>query len=190
MLDEPRRYLPPGTSFLIPPFALHRDPRNFSFPDCFWPERWLVASGQLALADAPVPISRGLSLLSLSSSMVEFKTASETTPLPTSTPHVPANGNGNGTAARLRLPTHEFRHNDTAFLAFSHGPLNCVGKGLGMQEMRMVVTALVQRFEMRLAALPGEVKAGAGMDGYEEQYRDFFVSTRPEVMVVLERRGQ
>ena len=124
--------------------------------------------------------------------MVEFKTGTETTPLPTSTPHVPANGNGNGTAARLRLPAHEFRHNDAAFLAFSHGPLNCVGKGLGMQEMRMVVTALVQRFEMGLAALPGKAKvglgAGAGMDGYEKQYRDFFVSTRPEVMVVLERR--
>ena len=122
--------------------------------------------------------------------MVEFKSGAETTPLPTSTPQLPANGNG--TAAGLRLPAHEFRHNESAFLAFSHGPLNCVGKGLGMQEMRMVVTALVQRFEMRLAALPGEVKAGAGagMDGYEAQYRDFFVSTRPEVMVVLERRGQ
>ena len=135
-----------------------------------------------------MPLPRGGS--SPFPSMVEFKSGAETTPLPTSTPQLPANGNG--TAAGLRLPAHEFRHNESAFLAFSHGPLNCVGKGLGMQEMRMVVTALVQRFEMRLAALPGEVKAGAGagMDGYEAQYRDFFVSTRPEVMVVLERRGQ
>ncbi|TFK81880.1 hypothetical protein K466DRAFT_462549, partial [Polyporus arcularius HHB13444] len=40
-------------------------------------------------------------------------------------------------------------HNETGFLPFSHGPMNCVGKTLAMQEMRMVVCALLQRFRVR-----------------------------------------
>ena len=40
------RYIPPGTSFWIPTYTMHRDPRNFSpTPDTFWPERWLMAAG-------------------------------------------------------------------------------------------------------------------------------------------------
>ncbi|KAI0687111.1 high nitrogen upregulated cytochrome P450 monooxygenase 2 [Cerioporus squamosus] len=130
-------YLPPGTSFLIPPFSLHRDPRNFTHPDSFWPERWLIASGQLALSDAP-----------------PAKTA----------------------------PLRTFTHNESAFLAFSHGPMNCAGKGLAMVEMRTVICAVLQRYELRLRE---EWDAGR----YEDAYRDYFVSTRPEVPVVLESRS-
>ena len=36
---------------------MQRDARNFSFPDAFWPERWLIAWGHLALVDAPLPSS-------------------------------------------------------------------------------------------------------------------------------------
>ncbi|RPD68207.1 high nitrogen upregulated cytochrome P450 monooxygenase 2 [Lentinus tigrinus ALCF2SS1-7] len=162
-------YLPPGTSILIPPFSLHRDARNFTFPDSFWPERWLVASGQLALADAPLP--RPIPSLSFESSPSRKSSGPSNTLLPTSTSH-----------GAHTLAESEFAHNDSAFLAFSHGPMNCVGKGLGMQEMRTVVTAIMQRYEMRL-------REGWDAGGYEAEYRDYFVSTRPEVPVLLERRG-
>ena len=128
---------------------LHRDPRNFSFPDVFWPERWLVASGQLPLDDA---------LLSLS--------------LPPSATYA------SGSEAKF-----EFVHNDLAFLAFSHGPMNCVGKGFALQEIRTVVCALVQRFSVRL-----RLEEGWAPREYQAGYKDFFVSSRPVLPVVLERR--
>ena len=49
--------LPPGTYVYVPPYVLHRDGRNFVFPDVFWPERWLVASGHLPLELARLPAS-------------------------------------------------------------------------------------------------------------------------------------
>ena len=61
--------------------------------------------------------------------------------------------------------------------------MNCVGKGLAMLQMRVVVCALVQRFRVRL-------QEGWDMTGrrYEVEFRDFMVANRPELPVVLERR--
>ncbi|TFK81542.1 high nitrogen upregulated cytochrome P450 monooxygenase 2 [Polyporus arcularius HHB13444] len=145
-------YLSPGTSFLIPPFALHRDPRNFSFPESFWPERWLIAAGQLAPPDLPLP----------------------------SPPHVASKTSPAASTPQPYLQS-AFVHNESAFMAFSHGPMNCAGKGLAMLEMRTVVCAVLQRYDMRL-------REGWNASCYEERYRDYFVSTRPEVPVVLVRR--
>ena len=77
----------------------------------------------------------------------------------------------------------EFVHNDGAFIPFSHGPMNCVGKGLAMLQMRVVVCALVQRFRVRL-------REGWDMTGrrYEVEFRDCMVANRPELPVGLERR--
>ncbi|KAI0792847.1 high nitrogen upregulated cytochrome P450 monooxygenase 2 [Abortiporus biennis] len=42
------RYIPSGTSIRFHNYAVLRDHRNFSpCPDEFWPDRWLVANGQL-----------------------------------------------------------------------------------------------------------------------------------------------
>ncbi|RPD57205.1 high nitrogen upregulated cytochrome P450 monooxygenase 2, partial [Lentinus tigrinus ALCF2SS1-7] len=49
--------LPPGTIVYLAPWVLQRDPRNFVFPDAFWPERWLIASNQLRYEDAQLPSS-------------------------------------------------------------------------------------------------------------------------------------
>ena len=136
-------YIPPGTAIRLPPWSIHRDARNFTFPESFWPERWLVAAGRLALADAPLPPSLSLS---------------------------PADK-----AALV------FVHNEQAFLAFAHGPMNCPGKALAMQELRTVVTALVQRFRIRL-------RDGWDPAFYEREIRDYFSATRPRVPVVLEKR--
>jgi cytochrome P450 len=37
-------YIPEGTTVKFPHWAIHHDPRNFSYPQTFWPERWLIAS--------------------------------------------------------------------------------------------------------------------------------------------------
>ncbi|KAK7037646.1 hypothetical protein VNI00_010865 [Paramarasmius palmivorus] len=45
----------------------------------------------------------------------------------------------------------EYKHDMKAFVAFSSGPANCVGKSLAMMEMRGVLCMLIKRFEMRLS---------------------------------------
>ena len=77
----------------------------------------------------------------------------------------------------------EFVHNETAFLAFSHGPMNCPGKGLAQLELRTVLCAVLQRFHLRPAEGPGW-DAGA----YEREFKDYFSATRPQLRVILERR--
>lgn len=42
-----------------------------------------------------------------------------------------------------------FKTDTAALIPFSFGPANCVGRSLALLEMRMVVAALMQRFEMR-----------------------------------------
>ncbi|KAL0579555.1 hypothetical protein V5O48_002435 [Marasmius crinis-equi] len=44
----------------------------------------------------------------------------------------------------------EYKHNHGAFLAFSAGPANCVGKNLALMEMRMVLCAFMKRLEWDL----------------------------------------
>ncbi|KAI1786948.1 high nitrogen upregulated cytochrome P450 monooxygenase 2 [Ganoderma leucocontextum] len=152
--------LPPGTHVYIPPYVLHRDARNFVFPDEFWPERWLVASGQLPLERARAP-------------------APHTVAPPSSSRSRSRSADGHA-SCQWELDS-GFVHNEEGFIPFSHGPMNCVGKGLAMQQMRSVVCALVQRFRVRL-------EEGWDPRRYEEGFKDYLVANRPELPVVLERR--
>ncbi|GJE94426.1 cytochrome P450 [Phanerochaete sordida] len=90
-------FIPDGTQARVHFWSLHRDPRYFSHPDTFWPERWLIAEG---LEAAPA-----------------------------------------GEA---------FVHNANAYIPFSFGPSNCVGKNLAQMEMRMAACYLLQNLEFAL----------------------------------------
>ncbi|RDX41687.1 high nitrogen upregulated cytochrome P450 monooxygenase 2 [Lentinus brumalis] len=131
-------YIPPGTSFWCHIYSTQHDPRNFTDPSSFWPERWLLAAGDPSLPPSD-PAARGFDRETLV-------------------------------------------HNEAGFLPFSHGPMNCVGKTLAMQEMRMVVCALLQRFRIRASESFDSGK-------FEKDYRDYFTAPRPEVPVLLEVRG-
>lgn len=91
-----------------------------------------------------------------------------------------------------RLGEADFVHNDGAFIAFYHGPMGCVGKGLAMQEMRAVVCSLLHQFTIRLAGVEGDGD-GAGVHEHREQYdrayKDYFIATRPAVRATLTRRA-
>ncbi|KAJ7633027.1 high nitrogen upregulated cytochrome P450 monooxygenase 2 [Roridomyces roridus] len=82
----------------------------------------------------------------------------------------------------LRPESSEFTHNSAAFIPFSYGAANCVGKALAVREMTMVASALVRRFEMRFA------------EGFEEQcwgdmLCDYFItSIEVPLMVEISRR--
>ena len=74
-----------------------------------------------------------------------------------------------------------YAHNEAAFMPFSIGPMNCVGKSLAMQEMKTVLCAVLQRFKVR-------AEDGWDPRTYEGNYRDYFTAQRPELPVVLEVR--
>ncbi|GJE86759.1 cytochrome P450 [Phanerochaete sordida] len=59
-------YIPVGTQVRVHPYTIQRDPRNFSHPSLFWPDRWLIASGLLSHpekivhnSEALIPFSTG-----------------------------------------------------------------------------------------------------------------------------------
>ncbi|KAI0329906.1 high nitrogen upregulated cytochrome P450 monooxygenase 2 [Cubamyces sp. BRFM 1775] len=74
-------------------------------------------------------------------------------------------------------------HTPSAFVPFSFGPANCVGRGLALQEMRMLVCLLVQRFDMRFPE-------GDAWDPrtYEAGLEDWFTIQKPALKVVLTPR--
>ncbi|KAJ3539059.1 hypothetical protein NM688_g6420 [Phlebia brevispora] len=44
-------FVPNGTQVRLHPYTMQRDARNFTDPDTFWPERWLIASGHSEYED-------------------------------------------------------------------------------------------------------------------------------------------
>ncbi|EMD32294.1 hypothetical protein CERSUDRAFT_77592 [Gelatoporia subvermispora B] len=127
-------FLPGGTNATVHVYSVHRDPRNFA-PNAtsFWPARWLIATGEMTIAEA------GIS-------------------------------------------QEEFVHNSSAFIPFSLGPANCVGKNLALQEMRTLICLIMQRFFLRFAA-------GYNPASYEDNVRNFFIMQKPELLLTVERRG-
>lgn len=74
-----------------------------------------------------------------------------------------------------------FVHNANAFVPFSYGPANCVGKGLGMQEMRTVLSVLLQKMHLH----PAE---GWDPKEYEARMQEWLIITKPPLPVVVEMR--
>ncbi|KAI0753167.1 high nitrogen upregulated cytochrome P450 monooxygenase 2 [Daedaleopsis nitida] len=74
-----------------------------------------------------------------------------------------------------------FRHNTDAYMPFSHGPMNCVGKNFALMEMRIVVCALLQRFRFQFCD-------GYEPSEYEKDFKDYLVGSRPRLPVVIRAR--
>ena len=137
-------FIPPGTAVCCHLYSMHLDPRNFSFPEAFWPERWLVASGKLPSATLP----RHAACASEKLGSLDASTLS---------------------------------HNETAFMPFSYGPMNCVGKNLAMAEIRMVVCTLLRQFEFRL-------QDGWDPVEYRKGFKDYGIASRPRLPVTITSR--
>ncbi|KAG6907707.1 hypothetical protein DXG01_007725 [Tephrocybe rancida] len=73
--------------------------------------------------------------------------------------------------------------NAAAFIPFSVGPSNCVGKNLAWIEMRMLVCLLMQRYEMRF-------EEGYDVGNWEEGMSDYFVLMKGSLPVVLVPRNE
>ncbi|KIK61218.1 hypothetical protein GYMLUDRAFT_96895 [Collybiopsis luxurians FD-317 M1] len=72
-------------------------------------------------------------------------------------------------------------HNRKALLTFSYGPANCVGKKLARQEMLMVLSLLVQRFDLSFAK-------NFDAERWPETMRDFLATSRGALKVVARTR--
>ncbi|KAL4246829.1 Cytochrome P450 superfamily protein [Abortiporus biennis] len=55
---------------------------------------------------------------------------------------------GHQTSSYSSESSKSFTHNTAAFVPFSFGPANCVGKPLAIMEMRMIIAYLMQKVEM------------------------------------------
>ena len=141
-----RRYIPPGTSFACHTRSMQLDPRNFSHPLVFWPERWLVASGKLASARVPTP------------------------------------GSESAAGAEYEYDAATLVHNRTAYIPFSYGPMNCIGKDLSLTVMRMVVCALLRQFRF-------ELLEGWDARAWREGMRELGVTRCPPLPVRVKARA-
>ncbi|KAJ3983722.1 high nitrogen upregulated cytochrome P450 monooxygenase 2 [Lentinula detonsa] len=74
------------------------------------------------------------------------------------------------------------RHNRKAFLSFSSGPANCVGKKLARQEMLMVISLLMQRFKFTFAQ-------DFDWEQWPETMKDFFATSRGPLRVVARTKS-
>jgi cytochrome P450 len=66
--------------------------------------------------------------------------------------------------------------NKGAFIPFSTGPYNCVGKGLAMMELRSVISRVVNEFDVVLPQ-------GFKKEGYFGDIKDHFTAGPPGQMV-------
>lgn len=69
----------------------------------------------------------------------------------------------------------------TAFLSFSYGPANCVGRPLALNELRYVLAMLIHRFDMTF-------DDGYNPARWEKGLEDSFVLTKGELPVRLSVR--
>jgi len=80
------------------------------------------------------------------------------------------------------LPGSKFeRHDTSAFIPFSLGPMNCVGQKFAKREMLMVLSVLFKSFDLRFAD-------GFDREAWPTHIHDFFVTTRGPMSVNLTPR--
>ena len=71
--------------------------------------------------------------------------------------------------------------NMNAFIPFSVGPSNCVGKNLAWMEMRMLVCLMMQKYEMRF-------EEGFRPEQWEHEMEDYFIMMKGRLPIVLTPR--
>lgn len=75
-----------------------------------------------------------------------------------------------------------FIHNTSAFIPFSIGPYNCVGKNLAMHEMRMVLSHTLQNLSINFAK-------GWDETVWEKELEDTFVFAKGKLPVTVTTRN-
>ena len=71
--------------------------------------------------------------------------------------------------------------NTSAFIPFSFGPANCVGKNLATLEMRTVLALLITRFDFHLVS-------DYDSEDWNREQEDFFAMKNGRLPVIIRRR--
>ncbi|KAJ3538505.1 hypothetical protein NM688_g6512 [Phlebia brevispora] len=80
-----------------------------------------------------------------------------------------------------KIQSSQLIHNRNAFIPFSFGPANCVGKNLAVMELRAVTCSYIQKFDMNVAG-------GYDLDSWEDSILDYGVTSRGHLLVHLKAR--
>ena len=80
------------------------------------------------------------------------------------------------------IPAEQLVLNRNAYIPFSFGPANCVGKNLALMEVLAVTAVFVSKFEMTLGK-------GFNLDQWEADLKDYGVTLRGKLMVNLKARN-
>ncbi|KAF8644804.1 hypothetical protein AX16_008264 [Volvariella volvacea WC 439] len=72
-------------------------------------------------------------------------------------------------------------HDASAFIPFSYGPADCIGKRLAQQELRTVIVSIIRAFHVKLAP-------GYDPLQWEKDMKDYFITNRGKLPVVLTDR--
>ena len=75
----------------------------------------------------------------------------------------------------------KYIHNTDAFIPFSVGPTSCAGKTLAWMEMRMAVSVIVSRFDLKLDPSYNPQK-------WHEDMVDYFVMIKGPLPTILSPR--
>ena len=79
------------------------------------------------------------------------------------------------------MSSNGFIHNTAAFIPFSVGPMNCLGKQVAYREMSVIIANILRRFDMRLAE-------DFDPEMFLNKTRDYMVLTKGPLRVVLTRK--
>lgn len=77
--------------------------------------------------------------------------------------------------------SHPHRHVVDAFIPFSYGPENCIGKSLAKREIRMVICLLMHRLDFQFAP-------GFDWEDWPSRMKDYFVYTKEPLMITVTPR--
>ena len=70
-----------------------------------------------------------------------------------------------------------------AFIPFSVGAQNCVGKNIARMEMNVLLSLLISRFDMSFAP-------GWSVEGFPDTIKEHIVAEVGEMRIVLKARGR
>lgn len=137
-----------GTEVAVPMFCLHRAPWAWTDADAFDPGRWLEEGEEGARQEKRADATATVTLTSS----------------PSSRSKAPSSSRSSSSSDSQNLPK-PLRLNAAAYLPFSAGPRDCLGRRFGMMELGTMLAMLCSKYEFEF---DDELNPG-GLEGIEER---------------------